>query len=242
MSMMPGRDLMGKVSMVQRLGQHMKQNDLGNKAVNSIPRGTIIIAFIIIGLLMIPSMVRLGKKIGGANDSGVMAQATARKASSAPQSGAAARGSSVRVFYAPETDLEKLDIQLISGARQSLDGAFYTLTDQGICDALVDDAKRGVAVRVYEDPSQLREVAGDRDCQDELKQAGIPVRVKPSGDLMHLKSYLIDGNLLRTGSANASKSGEKYQDNDLVVISDRAAAEGFKANYETLWNRPGNTN
>ena len=80
MSMMPGRDLMGKVSMVQRLGQHMKQNDLGNKAVNSIPRGTIIIAFIIIGLLMIPSMVRLGKKIGGANDSGVMAQATARKA------------------------------------------------------------------------------------------------------------------------------------------------------------------
>jgi len=88
---------------------------------------------------------------------------------------------------------------------------------------------------------ELREVAGDRECRDELRQAGVPVIVKASGDLMHLKSYLVDGYLLRTGSANASKSGERFQDNDLVVISDRAAADGFKANFEMLWNRPGNS-
>jgi phosphatidylserine/phosphatidylglycerophosphate/cardiolipin synthase-like enzyme len=241
MSILPGKDLIGKVSAVQRLGQQMKESDLAGKTMNSIPRGTVIIAFIIIGLLMIPSMVRLGKKIGGKSDSGVSAQAVASKASGVPQSGAPARSGSVRVFYAPGTDLEKIDIQLISGARRSLDADFYTLTDEGICDSLVADAKRGVAIRVYEDPSQLREVSGDRECRDELRQAGIPVKVKASGDLMHLKSYLVDGYLLRTGSANASKSGERFQDNDLVVISDRAAADGFKANFEMLWNRPGNS-
>jgi phosphatidylserine/phosphatidylglycerophosphate/cardiolipin synthase-like enzyme len=35
---------------------------------------------------------------------------------------------------------------------------------------------------------------------------------------MHLKSYQIDGRLLRTGAANFSASGLKRQDNDLIVI------------------------
>jgi hypothetical protein len=35
---------------------------------------------------------------------------------------------------------------------------------------------------------------------------------------MHLKSYQIDGRLLRTGAANVSTSGLKRRDNDLNVI------------------------
>jgi phosphatidylserine/phosphatidylglycerophosphate/cardiolipin synthase-like enzyme len=35
---------------------------------------------------------------------------------------------------------------------------------------------------------------------------------------MHLKSYEIDGKLLRTGAANFPASGLKRQDNDLIVI------------------------
>jgi hypothetical protein len=35
---------------------------------------------------------------------------------------------------------------------------------------------------------------------------------------MHLKSYQIDGRLLRTGAANFSASGLKRQVNDLIVI------------------------
>ena len=38
---------------------------------------------------------------------------------------------------------------------------------------------------------------------------------------MHLKSYQIDGRLLRTGAANFSASGLKRQDNDLIVIESR---------------------
>jgi phosphatidylserine/phosphatidylglycerophosphate/cardiolipin synthase-like enzyme len=40
---------------------------------------------------------------------------------------------------------------------------------------------------------------------------------------MHLKAYAIDGELLRTGSANFSASGERQQDNDLIVIRRRLA-------------------
>jgi phosphatidylserine/phosphatidylglycerophosphate/cardiolipin synthase-like enzyme len=46
---------------------------------------------------------------------------------------------------------------------------------------------------------------------------------------MHLKSYQIDGRVLRTGAAN---SGLKRQDNDLVVIESTEAAAAFKRNFE----------
>jgi phosphatidylserine/phosphatidylglycerophosphate/cardiolipin synthase-like enzyme len=49
---------------------------------------------------------------------------------------------------------------------------------------------------------------------------------------MHLKSYQIDGRLLRTGAANFSASGLKRQDNDLIVIESAEAAASFKHTFE----------
>jgi phosphatidylserine/phosphatidylglycerophosphate/cardiolipin synthase-like enzyme len=49
---------------------------------------------------------------------------------------------------------------------------------------------------------------------------------------MHLKSYQIDGRLLRTGAANFSASGLKRQENDLVTIERAGAAAGFKRAFD----------
>ncbi len=62
------------------------------------------------------------------------------------------------------------------------------------------------------------------------------VRIKRSGAFMHLKAYAIDGELVRTGSANFSSSGEREQDNDLVVIRDAKAAAQFEAHFQRMWN------
>jgi phosphatidylserine/phosphatidylglycerophosphate/cardiolipin synthase-like enzyme len=47
-----------------------------------------------------------------------------------------------------------------------------------------------------------------------------------------LKSYQIDGRVLRTGAANFSASGLKRQDNDLIVVKDVQAAAKFKHVFE----------
>jgi phosphatidylserine/phosphatidylglycerophosphate/cardiolipin synthase-like enzyme len=49
---------------------------------------------------------------------------------------------------------------------------------------------------------------------------------------MHLKSYQIDGRLLRTGAANFSASGLKRQDNDLIIIESAGAATAFKRAFD----------
>ena len=68
---------------------------------------------------------------------------------------------------------------------------------------------------------------------DLAETPGVEIRVKHTASApMHLKSYQIDGRLLRTGAANFSASGLKRQDNDLIVIESPGAAAS-KRNFET---------
>jgi exodeoxyribonuclease V alpha subunit len=46
---------------------------------------------------------------------------------------------------------------------------------------------------------------------------------------MHLKGYWVDHGLLRTGSANFSRSGETRQDNDLMALQGASVCARFDA-------------
>jgi phosphatidylserine/phosphatidylglycerophosphate/cardiolipin synthase-like enzyme len=66
-----------------------------------------------------------------------------------------------------------------------------------------------------------------------VEQGTVEIRTKhkPAAP-MHLKSYQIDGKLLRTGAANFSASGLERQDNDLIVIESTEAAAVFKRAFD----------
>jgi phosphatidylserine/phosphatidylglycerophosphate/cardiolipin synthase-like enzyme len=55
---------------------------------------------------------------------------------------------------------------------------------------------------------------------------------------MHLKGYCIDNRLLRTGSANFSRSGETRQDNDLVALRAPCVCAAFEAKFDRAWRGP----
>ena len=65
--------------------------------------------------------------------------------------------------------------------------------------------------------------------------------MKGGRDLMHLKTYAVDGRLLRTGSANWSPTGLKRQDNDVRYEASAEAVERFEAKFTEMWNRAGNS-
>jgi phosphatidylserine/phosphatidylglycerophosphate/cardiolipin synthase-like enzyme len=145
----------------------------------------------------------------------------------------------VRVFYGPHGGFETVDARLVGSARKSIDMAAYVLTDRALVSALGAAAMRGVRVRVYIDGEE----GGRAGSAVELiaSTPNVELRRKSrSRDLMHLKSYQIDGRVLRTGSANFSVSGEEYQDNDLIVIDSPAAVERFQEIFERLWSRSDN--
>ena len=96
-----------------------------------------------------------------------------------------------------------------------------------IIQALTEADRWRVAIRIVLDPRERHDFVALGDLAD-------TVRIKRGGPFMHLKAYSIDGQVLRTGSANFSTSGEHQQDNDLVVIRDAGAAPKFDAHFERM--------
>ena len=145
----------------------------------------------------------------------------------------------MEIHYAPEENLEAIDVALIDGAKGSIDVAAYVLTDREVIEALKRAADRGVEVRVWRDGGMAEKV-GDFDVAAIVApdDPGFAMREKPAGPLMHLKGYCIDGATLRTGSANFSRSGLRAQDNDLVVLRSAAACAGFEAKFAKIWGAP----
>ena len=131
------------------------------------------------------------------------------------------------VHYFPEEHLARIDTNLISNAKTSIDFASYALTDRVIIQALTEADRHGVAIRIVPDPRERHDFVALGDLADN-------VRIKRGGPYMHLKAYSIDGQVLRTGSANFSTSGEHQQDNDLVIIRDDGIAAKFDTNFERM--------
>lgn len=88
-----------------------------------------------------------------------------------------------------------------------------------------------------EDPSQSKSEAVIAQL---AATPNIEVKIKHSRVLMHLKSYAVDGQTLRSGSANFSPSALKRQDNDLVLTKDAASVRRFELDFDQLWSRPDN--
>lgn len=142
---------------------------------------------------------------------------------------APANADPIETHYAPVENLERVDAALLASARSKIDLTAFSLTDWPIIDALIDARRRGVSVRIVLDPTQ-------RHAIDRLREIAGNVRMKAPGPYMHLKSYSVDGVILRSGSANLTASGLKQQDNDLVVIREAAAAHAFEARFEQIWS------
>lgn len=160
------------------------------------------------------------------------------------QTPAALRAGVVELHFAPAANLERIDLGLLGSARKSVDLAAYNLSDHAIIQALCRQSQADVRVRLYLDGKQLanavRQALPTHPLYRLAREANVEIRVKQAAGLMHLKAYVIDGQVLRTCSANFSASGLKRQDNDLVVIRNADAVAGFAASFERLWARSDN--
>jgi phosphatidylserine/phosphatidylglycerophosphate/cardiolipin synthase-like enzyme len=149
-------------------------------------------------------------------------------------------GREITAFFAPFTNLERIDVEVMSQARRSIDMAAYALTDHAILNALVDAARRSVPVRLYLDEGELRKLSLSPE-HPLVRLAAMPnvaIRLKPEGeDLMYLKAYVVDSRVARTGAANFSTSNLKRQDNDLVLITAPDVVRAYEGVFAILWDR-----
>ncbi len=150
-------------------------------------------------------------------------------------------------LFSPYQNLEREDVQILGSAQKTLDVAMYAFTDPTIEAVIADSARRGVKVRIYTDGLQFADEEsrasreGEMSVIDQLRTVpGVEIKIKGRSLSMHLKTYCVDGQLLRTGSANWSFQGETEQDNDIYLVQDPAAIQKFEKEFSTLWERSDN--
>ena len=113
-----------------------------------------------------------------------------------------------------------------------LDVMVYSLTHDGIADALIRAHQRGVKVRVLVDKVQ----ASSRYADDEkLEAAGIDVRRDTQRGLMHHKVAIENGRVVGLGSFNWTKSADETNAENWNVIQYVYVAERYQKEFDRLW-------
>ncbi len=141
---------------------------------------------------------------------------------------------SIKIYFCPEDRCGDAVVSAIEGAKKSISVAMYSFTNRDIAYALSDAAKKGLDVKVYLNSDQRDEKYSKAQF---LKKKGIAVKFHDHDGLMHNKFAVIDDNIIITGSFNWTASADKRNDENLLFINNKEAAEAYKMKFNSLWER-----
>ena len=144
----------------------------------------------------------------------------------------------VEVLYAPEDAPLDRVVALYHQAHRYLYVAVYGVSSPRAVEALVAAKNRGVDVRVITDRERLDDPK-QRAAVNTLRLAGIPIRVNQHDGLMHMKQVVMDDEVNASGSMNHTTSGNRYNDERLDVITDRAITAKARDKFLVMWNDQG---
>ncbi len=133
--------------------------------------------------------------------------------------------------------------QLIDAETQGIDVAFWFMQDSSYATKLINRHNAGVPVRVIVDPRANPTYAGNEAVLTMLKDAGIPMRYKLGGGIVHWKMMLFVGQgKLEFSGANYSGNffvpdspNVNYMDEAIYFTNDVSLIQSFKTKYDDVW-------
>jgi phosphatidylserine/phosphatidylglycerophosphate/cardiolipin synthase-like enzyme len=138
----------------------------------------------------------------------------------------------VSCYFSPDRGTADTIIGFIDKCQTHLCAAIYSITHDGIANAVIRAHNRGVQVRILTDKVQ----AGNRYADDERMQlAGVPVRLDTQPGLMHHKFIAGDENAVGTGSFNWSANADKRNAENFVIVRLKYVVDEFQAEFDRIW-------
>lgn len=131
-------------------------------------------------------------------------------------------------YFCPDDDCLGMLVKNIRAANKSVHFAAYSFTHPKIANELIIADGRGVQIK------GIIEKGGPYSKYKLLRDNGLEVREDDSGRLLHHKFFVIDGEVLITGSMNPSKNGVSRNDENVVVIHNKDIAGRYVAYLQNL--------
>ena len=133
------------------------------------------------------------------------------------------------VYFSPNGGSQDAIIAVINRAQKTILVQAYSFTSAPIAEALKRAHDFGVNVSVILDRSQE---TGRYSGLTYLQHAGIPTWVDHRHAIAHNKVMIIDHNIVVTGSFNFTKSAEKNNAENTIIITDTQLAQLYINNWQ----------
>lgn len=146
-------------------------------------------------------------------------------------------GSQVEVYFSPDDGMLERLLDLVSEAKQSVRFMAYSFTDDDLGQALIAARERGVAVIGVMDEAQARSNTGGEF--QNLQGAGIDVRLDGNPGSMHHKVFIIDGEIVVTGSYNFSKNARTRNDENTLILHNPEIGQVYLEEFERVLEMAG---
>ena len=134
------------------------------------------------------------------------------------------------------TPMEQALLDRINSAVTSIDAAFYDFNRDSIRDALIAAHTRGVTVRVVTDDETRLFIDSYIPYYQALETAGISLMDDGRDQsIMHNKYFIIDGQIVWTGSVNQTDNGYTLNHNNALVFTSTTVANFYQQDFNQMW-------
>ena len=144
-------------------------------------------------------------------------------------------GAPVEVYFSPDDGVSERIEEEIQTAQNSINVLAYSFTSDPLAEAMLQKHDEGVAVRIVFDQSQVETNTGGE--YENLRRAGLDIKMDGINGLMHHKVIIIDGKTVITGSYNFSASAERSNDENIIIIRSETLAQEFLLEFNKVWQQ-----
>ena len=138
----------------------------------------------------------------------------------------------LNIYFSPADHIQTSLLPLINNAKTSICFLAYSFTSDPLGQAIRQRAAAGVKVSGVVEEDQVKSNVGTE--YDAFRQAGLDVHMDGNPGLMHHKVFIIDNQIVVTGSYNFTASAEKSNEENLLVINNPEIAVEFMKEFQRV--------
>ena len=137
-------------------------------------------------------------------------------------------------------------LNAVRAENAGIDFVFYWIELPDLADAIINRFQAGVPVRITVEPRASVKFPGNQTILDRFRAAGIPMRYKLGGGIIHAKTLILAGqNKVIFSGSNFGDADVRpfdpfvnYVDGAWYFSDDPLVVNSFKTHYDDIWTNP----
>lgn len=141
----------------------------------------------------------------------------------------------IKPLFSPQDNIINAEIiPLIKSAKNYIYISIFFITSKKLEEALINAKNKGVEIKIINDATNAQT---KYSIHKNLRKAGIKVKTENYAGKMHSKTMVIDDKYSIIGSMNYTKSGNAYNDENVLIIDNKETALFMRTTFLYLWSK-----